>query len=142
MPLYEYECPCGREFDRVLPIAECDSEQTCECGNIAKKVITLGHGGIWRTGDELPWVRDVAMVLNDVPDDPRPNPNIKTVQDLRNYYATHPQVRPKESHPAFPSSFGDFTSRTDPAYTKQQRSKKAHEKLRELRSINVSSRPS
>ncbi len=37
MPLYEYECSCGRRFDRYLPLASYKSPQTCTCGEVAAK---------------------------------------------------------------------------------------------------------
>lgn len=39
MPIYEYSCSCGKDFDRYLPVAQYLSPQTCECGQIAQKVI-------------------------------------------------------------------------------------------------------
>ena len=141
MPLYDYECTkCHEQFERILPVSECDDIQFCpECGVISDKIVSLGHGGIWRKGDSLPWVRDVAKVLTD---NDRPNPNINTVDDLRNYYDTHPNVRPKESHPALPSSYGDSADKgkVDHELKRVQRSRKANEYLRNLRSIEVNSR--
>jgi putative FmdB family regulatory protein len=135
MPLYSYECDCGRQFEAVLPVKKCDYPQHCpDCGLYAKKVIKIGHGGIFRTGDSVPWVRDVAKVLGD---GEKPNPNINTVQDLRRYYKEHPNCLPKESHPAFPSSYGDALSKPDIKAQKERRSKIGHEKLRELRTITV-----
>ena len=40
MPTYEYECPKGHEFERILPVARYDEPQTCECGNVAQKLIS------------------------------------------------------------------------------------------------------
>ena len=135
--LYDYECEtCGLHFEVLLPFSECDSTQNCPvCHAVSKKIMTCGHGGIIRTGDSVPWVRDAALTLGD---GERPNPNIHTVQDLRDFYQANPNIRPKESHPAFPSEYGDaMSSRPDPAEVKRQRSKKGHEKLRKLRSITV-----
>lgn len=39
MPVYEYDCPCGKQFDRYLPVARYLDEQKCECGQVAQKVI-------------------------------------------------------------------------------------------------------
>ena len=39
MPIYEYACQCGADFNRYLPVAEYLSPQTCECGKVAEKVI-------------------------------------------------------------------------------------------------------
>lgn len=138
MPLYDYECQhCGARFDTILPIS-CDTdEHHCpECGNAAKKVITLGHGGIVRTGDSVPWVREATLTLGD---DAR---NVQTIQDLRKYYQTHPNVRPVESHSAFPSEYGDCMDRPDPKQVAKQRSKKGHELIRSMRKIEVAGQAS
>jgi len=39
MPVYEYECSCGKAFDRYLPVAKYLDPQTCECGQVATKVM-------------------------------------------------------------------------------------------------------
>ena len=39
MPLYEYLCPEGHTFERMLPLAEYRTQQYCACGNAAQKVI-------------------------------------------------------------------------------------------------------
>jgi len=39
MPIYEYECGCGKEFDRYLPASKYLDPQECVCGQIARKVI-------------------------------------------------------------------------------------------------------
>lgn len=38
--IYEYICPCGAEFERMLPVAEYQTPQICECGRKAKRVIS------------------------------------------------------------------------------------------------------
>ena len=143
MPLYDFECKCGARFESVLAISDCEQDMPCpECGKPAKKIVALGHGGILRTGDSLPWIRDTAKVLTD---DDNPNPNINTVQDLRQYYRDHPNIVPYDSHPALPSSLGDELdkrkTKADVAAFKKERSRRGHEKLRELRSITLTSRP-
>lgn len=40
MPLYEYECGCGKRFERYLPISEYDAVQHGSCGAVAKKIFT------------------------------------------------------------------------------------------------------
>lgn len=41
MPTYEYLCAhCEAEFERVLPVAEYQVPQLCECGRKAKRVIS------------------------------------------------------------------------------------------------------
>lgn len=39
MPVYEYRCPQGHTFERLLPIAQYREEQSCPCGFAAEKVI-------------------------------------------------------------------------------------------------------
>lgn len=41
MPLYEYKCPRGHEFDRHLPVADYKTPQTCECGAPGRRVLSL-----------------------------------------------------------------------------------------------------
>jgi len=140
MPLYDYEClGCGNVFDAVNTVEDCDKAHDCpECGHESKKVIVLGHGGIVRTGDSVPWVRDAAKFLTNTD---RPNDKLHTVQDLRSYYEAHPNVRPKESHPALPSSYGDaLYAKPDPTVLKEKRNRAGNEYLRKLRRIEVSSR--
>jgi putative FmdB family regulatory protein len=40
VPTYEYQCQCGAQFERVLPIAQYDQPQVCECGRTAEKLIS------------------------------------------------------------------------------------------------------
>jgi putative FmdB family regulatory protein len=141
MPLYTYECNCGKEFDRVLPISDCDKPQGCpNCDGRGHRIITLGHGGIFRTGDSIPWVRSMSEILTD---GDGPNPNMETIQDMRQFYRDHPNIIPADSHPSLPSSMGDeLYKKPDLKAEKAARSKKAKEKLRELRAISVAGRAS
>ena len=40
MPTYEYVCPEGHRFERVLKVAECRDPQLCECGVYGERVIS------------------------------------------------------------------------------------------------------
>jgi len=41
MPRYGYKCPvCLRSFDRILRVSEHKSEMECDCGGMARQVIT------------------------------------------------------------------------------------------------------
>jgi len=41
MPLYEYKCDgCGLFQDRILKLAEYQSKQVCECGNVLTKLVS------------------------------------------------------------------------------------------------------
>lgn len=42
--IYEYECPCGKKFERWLPVAMFDDPQHCECGQLGRRLITGGSG--------------------------------------------------------------------------------------------------
>ncbi len=48
MPAYEYECPNGHHFERVLPVSEYDKPQTCECGAQGQKLISRTFGFVQR----------------------------------------------------------------------------------------------
>lgn len=136
MPLYTYVCDrCDHEFDVILPVSNCDDPVDCpKCGEISKKIIVLGHGGIWRKGDSVPWVRDTAKILTD---SDHPNPNIQTPDDLKKYLEANPNIRPKEDHPLYPSHYGDCFSRPDPKQVERERSRKGDKALREMRSITL-----
>lgn len=42
MPTYTYEClKCEKEFERVLHMSEFDTQQTCGCGGVGKRVIAI-----------------------------------------------------------------------------------------------------
>jgi putative FmdB family regulatory protein len=42
MPTYTYECSvCGEPFERVLHMSESDEPQTCQCGGLGKKTISM-----------------------------------------------------------------------------------------------------
>lgn len=40
MPLYDFKCPEGHRFDRVVRLAEFDLMQNCPCGRGAERVIS------------------------------------------------------------------------------------------------------
>lgn len=42
MPTYEYICEtCNIPFERVLPVSRCDEPQTCDCGGLGRKQISM-----------------------------------------------------------------------------------------------------
>ncbi len=41
MPTYSYACGCGAMFDRILRVKDYDQPQTCECGVVARKLLTV-----------------------------------------------------------------------------------------------------
>jgi len=74
MPLYTYECEeCGNIFDMHLRLSEIESQPACEeCGGFAKRIITLGHGGI--QDDHPVWLDEsIRRQLQDT-DDPKEKP--------------------------------------------------------------------
>jgi putative FmdB family regulatory protein len=40
VPIYEYVCPEGHRFERVLKVADCGVPQACECGLGSQKVLS------------------------------------------------------------------------------------------------------
>lgn len=55
MPLYDFECKCGKVTEKFLGIADLRDSVPCEdCGGEAIRVISLGHGGVFR--DEPVWL--------------------------------------------------------------------------------------
>lgn len=40
MPLYEWQCPCGKSKDEFRRVAERNRPQPCECGKRMARVIT------------------------------------------------------------------------------------------------------
>jgi len=41
MPLYEFRCECGAEFERYLPVSGYDTPQECQCGAKARRIISI-----------------------------------------------------------------------------------------------------
>lgn len=41
MPIYEYSCKNGHHFERVLPVADYKSRQTCDCGAEGRRILSL-----------------------------------------------------------------------------------------------------
>jgi len=58
MPLYTYECPNGHRFDRFLKLKDYLTEQTCDCGAEAKKLILPTMINC----DMQPWDRYISPV--------------------------------------------------------------------------------
>jgi len=79
--LYTYECQfCGLEQDRTFSLKDFPSEVECTfCGHIAKKVLSIGHGGIQTDGD-VKWLPSACDVLQ------RPSePRLQTRTEWRKY---------------------------------------------------------
>lgn len=54
MPIYSYECDCGKSKDEYRSIAERNRCPICECGMTMQKVISRGYA----VGDMAPYYDD------------------------------------------------------------------------------------
>ncbi len=127
MPLYTYECPNHGDFDVILPIKDMTEEALCLfCDTVSKKVIVNGHGGFFST--EPNWPKEVGKSL-EAP--------IETVQDLKDFYAKHPNIKPKESHPSIPSTVGDIKRPPSEAEAKRTRHDRAMQALQKHNRIEI-----
>lgn len=43
MPLYEYKCSCGKEFERYLKLADYKEPQLCECGSLGERKLSAAR---------------------------------------------------------------------------------------------------
>lgn len=41
MPTYEFACKKGHHFERILPVADYRTPQSCECGSPGRRVISI-----------------------------------------------------------------------------------------------------
>jgi predicted SprT family Zn-dependent metalloprotease len=41
LPTYQYKCKCGQELEREFPLSDIKQRVRCECGRMARKVITV-----------------------------------------------------------------------------------------------------
>jgi putative FmdB family regulatory protein len=109
MPIYEYECKCGKEFDRYLPLSQYLDPQNCECGKVALKVIRTAPMGFVQ-----------APVCYDSPIDGRPiTSRAERMQDLARSGCIEydPEMRKdadrrvKEQEQALDKSVDDYVER-------------------------------
>jgi putative FmdB family regulatory protein len=73
MPLYDYKCRnCGEIIERFSKIEGCPESIRCwGCGEMAYKIISVGHGGIQCDSEtDVPWLKSACRNL--LPDDHRP----------------------------------------------------------------------
>ena len=133
MPSYTYECSNHGTFDEIMTISEFKRNMPCpSCGKEARNIIVLGHGGVWRNDSE--WVRGVSKVFE--VDGHKP---FETVQDYHQFLKDNPSIKPKESHPALPSSIGDCPRKPDKATRWRTMKKQAMEYLRKSEALTVNS---
>ncbi|MCK5849603.1 MAG: zinc ribbon domain-containing protein [Kiritimatiellae bacterium] len=58
MPIYEYRCKCGNQFEKPSRISEMKREQKCaECGELAKLMVSVGV----TFGEEVSWLHDGTL---------------------------------------------------------------------------------
>ena len=134
--IYTYNCINHGDFDCILPVSEMVDYLPCPvCKADSKKIIVLGHGGIRRNDSE--WVKGVSKIFEI--DGHKP---METIDDLKGFYHENPNIRPWESHPAFPSSLGDCPRKPDEAERKRKRRKKGIEYLRKNEALTVNHRTS
>lgn len=63
MPLYDFMCDsCGKIKEKFFHINDCPEAIECECGKKAKKIISVGHGGIFTDNDVI-WLESASKVL-------------------------------------------------------------------------------
>jgi putative FmdB family regulatory protein len=73
MPLYEFKCQkCRIIHERTYQINKCPRKVKCEdCGGTAKKIISVGHGGVFCDSvTDVKWLPSALKVLQ--PDGERP----------------------------------------------------------------------
>lgn len=61
MPIYSYSCRCGKKFDRFHKITRIPNTARCECGWLAKKIIS-SHGAI-QTDNDVKWLPSALQTL-------------------------------------------------------------------------------
>jgi len=71
MPLYTYQCEkCNKEIDKVFPIeGRPDTIKCIHCNCNAKKILSIGHGGI-QTDNDVTWLDSACDTLL-TPGEPR-----------------------------------------------------------------------
>lgn len=65
MPLYDFQCEqCGSLKEIFFPVSECPDRMECPCGGEKSKILTFGHGGVFR--NEPAWLNEeVREALQD-----------------------------------------------------------------------------
>ena len=83
MPLYDYKCSdCGEIQERVFKVEGCPESVKCtQCGSYARKIISLGHGGVQCDSIiDVSWLPSALQVLQ--PDGERP---LETRRQYKDY---------------------------------------------------------
>jgi len=53
MPLYEYQCGCGKGEDILLSFQEADQSQVCKSGKVMQRKISLSSIVMKQTGSQM-----------------------------------------------------------------------------------------
>ena len=54
MPMYDFKCQAGHRFERMVPLAEFDQVQSCQCGEPAQRLISAPLFTVDNTGYTCP----------------------------------------------------------------------------------------
>jgi len=77
MPVYEFQCECGKLAEVICKVAERPDTVNCECGKMAKRI--LSSGAVHTDGD-VKWLNSATKVLQ-----PDHEPPIQTRSELKRY---------------------------------------------------------
>lgn len=62
-PLYDFMCDsCGKVKEKFFHIEDCPKSILCDCGEQAKKILAVGHGGI-ETDNKVKWMPSAIQTL-------------------------------------------------------------------------------
>ena len=53
MPIYVYQCECGKERELLLSFKEFDQPQTCKCGEVMERKMSTCSFIIKQTGKQM-----------------------------------------------------------------------------------------
>lgn len=65
MPIYSYECECGRITEHIYPVDKIKEVVKCQCGKRARKIITCS--GYFTANQDAAWIRSVREVVSKDP---------------------------------------------------------------------------
>ena len=61
MPIYDFECQCGRIFESIVPV-NCTESECEECGMPAKRIISVA--GQYCSNQDARWLKTVLEVVD------------------------------------------------------------------------------
>ena len=63
MPIYQYECACGKQTERITPISQYQDEISCpHCGEPARR--TFAPGSHYCGNQDASWLKSVLEVVD------------------------------------------------------------------------------